>query len=189
LVLPQDANVAAGKGKSHSAVPSPFLVSRSEPTAKAGRWLFGAMGTENAVGTCPWRPCTPRTKEVGDEVLLAFSRTMEQAFKHGFVSRFGGDEFIALFCGDVTREQVRQAISKFQHLLKEKSLTLQTGRVNASIGIAYDSTGVVPIDDLYQRADQALYAAKRQGKNCAVEWSPELKKELNDIAEGKKSGK
>ena len=70
LVLPQDANVAAGKGKSHSAVPSPFLVSRSEPTAKAGRWLFGAMGTENAVGTCPWRPCPPRTKEVGDEVLL-----------------------------------------------------------------------------------------------------------------------
>ena len=127
--------------------------------------------------------------QVGDEVLLAFSRTMEQAFKHGFVSRFGGDEFIALFCGDVTREQVRQAISKFQHLLKEKSLTLQTGRVNASIGIAYDSTGVVPIDDLYQRADQALYAAKRQGKNCAVEWSPELKKELNDIAEGKESGK
>ena len=127
--------------------------------------------------------------QVGDEVLLAFSRTMEQAFKHGFVSRFGGDEFIALFCGDVTREQVRQAISKFQHLLKEKSLTLQTGRFNASIGIAYDSTGVVPIDDLYQRADQALYAAKRQGKNCAVEWSPELKKELNDIAEGKESGK
>ena len=116
--------------------------------------------------------------QVGDEVLLAFSRTMEQAFKQGFVSRFGGDEFIALFCGDVTREQVRQAISKFQHLLKEKSLSLQTGRVNASIGIAYDSTGVVPIDDLYQRADQALYAAKQQGKNCAVEWSHELKKEI-----------
>ena len=34
------------------------------------------------------------------------------------------------------------------------------------------------LDDLYQRADQALYAAKRQGKNCAVEWSAELKKEI-----------
>ena len=103
---------------------------------------------------------------------------MVEAFKQGFVARFGGDEFLAIFCGDVTREQVRQAVGKFQHLLKEKSLALQTGRVDASIGIAYDSTGVVPIDDLYQRADQALYAAKRQGKNCAVEWSAELKKEI-----------
>ena len=117
--------------------------------------------------------------QVGDEVLLAFSRTLEQAFKQGFVARFGGDEFLALFCGDYSREQVRQAIAKFQHLLKEKSLSMQTGQVNASIGVAYDPTGVVPIDDLYQRADQALYAAKRQGKNCSMEWSPELKKELS----------
>ena len=119
--------------------------------------------------------------QVGDEVLLAFSRTLEQAFKQGFVARFGGDEFLALFCGDYTREQVRQGISRFQHLLKEKSLSLQTGRVNSSIGIAYDATGVVPIDDLYQRADQALYAAKHKGKNCVVEWSPELKKELAEL--------
>jgi diguanylate cyclase (GGDEF)-like protein len=121
--------------------------------------------------------------QVGDEVLLAFSRTMEQAFKQGFVSRFGGDEFLALFCGDVTREQVHQAISRFQHLLKEKSLSMQTGRVNSSIGIAYDSTGVVPIDDLYQRADQALYAAKHRGKNCVVEWNSELRKELAELEE------
>ena len=121
--------------------------------------------------------------QVGDEVLLAFSRTLEQAFKQGFVARFGGDEFLALFCGDYTREQIRQGISRFQHLLKEKSLSLQTGRVNSSIGIAYDATGVVPIDDLYQRADQALYAAKSRGKNCVVEWSPELKKELAELKE------
>ena len=122
--------------------------------------------------------------QVGDEVLLTFSRTLEQAFaKQGFVARFGGDEFLALFCGDVTREQVRQAIGRFRHLLKEKSLAMQTGRVDASIGVAFDSTGVVPIDDLYQRADQALYAAKRQGKNCTVEWTPEMKKDLAGEAE------
>ena len=119
--------------------------------------------------------------QVGDEVLLAFSRTLEAAFKQGFVARFGGDEFLVLFCGDYTREQIRQNISRFQHLLKEKSMSMQTGRVNASIGIAFDSTGVVPIDDLYQRADQALYAAKRRGKNCFVEWTSELKKELSEL--------
>ena len=60
---------------------------------------------------------------------------------------------------------------------------MHTGRVDASIGVAFDSTGVVPIDDLYQRADQALYAAKRQGKNCTVEWTPEMKKDLAGEAE------
>lgn len=119
--------------------------------------------------------------QVGDEVLLAFSRTLEEAFKQGFVARFGGDEFLVLFSGDYTRELVRQNIGRFQHILKEKSLSMQTGRVSSSIGVAFDATGVVPIDDLYQRADQALYAAKHQGKNCAVEWTPELKKELAGV--------
>ena len=123
--------------------------------------------------------------QVGDEVLLAFSRIMEQAFKEGFVARFGGDEFLALFCGSFTREQVGKAVAKFQHLLKEKSLSMQTGRICASIGIAFDPTGVVPIDDLYQRADQALYAAKGKGKNCAMEWSPDMKKEMAEKSSGK----
>lgn len=116
--------------------------------------------------------------QVGDEVLLLFSRALEAAFKPGFVARFGGDEFLAIFCGNHTREQVRRCVTAFQHLLQEKSLSLQTGQVNASIGIAYDSTGVVPIDDLYQRADMALYAAKSKGKNCVVEWTSDMKKDL-----------
>ncbi len=116
--------------------------------------------------------------QVGDEVLLAFSRAMEEAFKEGFVARFGGDEFLVLYCGDHTRDSIREDIKRFRHLLKEKSISMQTGRVEASIGVAFDGTGVVPIDDLYQRADQALYAAKHGGKNRTMEWTPEMKKEL-----------
>ena len=42
----------------------------------------------------------------------------------------------------------------------------------ASIGIAAASVSMSGLDALMQAADQALYQAKAQGRNCVVPWSP-----------------
>jgi diguanylate cyclase (GGDEF)-like protein len=45
-------------------------------------------------------------------------------------------------------------------------------KVTASIGIAAASVGMSGLDVLMRAADQALFQAKAQGRNCAVQWSP-----------------
>ena len=50
-------------------------------------------------------------------------------------------------------------------------------RITASIGMAEASVSMSGIDVLMRAADQALYQAKEQGRNCVVRWSqPEAPK-------------
>jgi diguanylate cyclase (GGDEF)-like protein len=45
-------------------------------------------------------------------------------------------------------------------------------KVTASIGIAAARLSMSGIDVLMRAADQALYQAKAQGRNCVMPWSP-----------------
>ena len=105
--------------------------------------------------------------DVGNVVL----RQTAQAIKSGLraqdvVCRTGGDEFIvicpetdltaALACG----ERVRKAVAAMR--VRTGSLDL-TGSVSVGVAIRDDQT--VDIDALIKRADEAVYAAKHQGRN------------------------
>ena len=100
----------------------------------------------------------------GDETLAAIGRTIQsQRGPHGFAARLGGEEF-GLFMTDLDElaaelqcEYIREAV---QNLPVNIPATV-------SIGIAKYKPG----DDatiLCTRADEALYAAKRGGRNCVV---------------------
>ena len=45
-------------------------------------------------------------------------------------------------------------------------------KLTASIGIAAASVSMSGLDALMRAADQALYQAKAQGRNCTVQWLP-----------------
>jgi diguanylate cyclase (GGDEF)-like protein/PAS domain S-box-containing protein len=109
--------------------------------------------------------------EVGDEFLVAISLQMKQQLREiDTLVRMGGDEFIVLLPENHNDEFVEVPIV---NLLKAcetpvsfKGLVL---KVSASIGISFYSNNgqaqKLTSDALIRQADQAMYVAKRAGKN------------------------
>jgi diguanylate cyclase (GGDEF)-like protein len=104
---------------------------------------------------------------VGDEVIMAVARRLEECVRGGdIVARLGGDEFAILLerVGDardtaIVAERVQEALAKpiniggFDH------------RVTASIGVALSSAANERPEYLLRSADMAMYRAKSAGRN------------------------
>lgn len=108
-----------------------------------------------------------RGHEVGDEVLVVVARRLERAVRPSdVVARFGGDEFVALCKGPIEAAEARLIARRIERSLAAPIPTASgTVRVTASVGI---SCGLIEADsptDLLQRADVAMYHAKRLGKD------------------------
>ncbi|PYC71083.1 GGDEF domain-containing protein [Micromonospora arborensis] len=95
--------------------------------------------------------------QAGDQVLVGLARALEGALRHGDeLYRIGGDEFVAVIEVSRPEEAVRIA----------ERLTEAARRIGRtiSVGVALPRPGESP-DRTLRRADQALYAVKRQGRD------------------------
>jgi diguanylate cyclase len=113
----------------------------------------------------------------GDEVLVAVARTLRAAVRgHDVVARIGGDEFGMLIAGLT----LRQAETRLRNTLKqlgEIPAGPVAGRLTVSCGLVECCAGDTA-RTLMMRADEALYDAKRQGKNRLAVKSPPLIRDL-----------
>lgn len=105
---------------------------------------------------------------VGDELLQHVARRLKHAVTEGdTVARRGGDEFTLLICDLDTPEQSLKIADRIQIMLSQPyhlaGLQLDIG---ASIGISLYPDHAANSDDLLDRADQAMYQAKHQGRAC-----------------------
>ena len=117
----------------------------------------------------------------GDAALCHVAAALQDNCKpDNLVCRTGGDEFLLVCLGAVTQrklmeraEQVRQAI--------EVPLTWasQVIRVGTSIGASIPTTPGTTGEALIQMADQALYAAKDEGRNQVVLYTESLGRKQN----------
>ena len=109
--------------------------------------------------------------QVGDEVLRAIGNAIQMSVRDEDVpARYGGEEFmvllrnpnpgIALEVGERIRTTVRDMD------LVDAGVT---DRVTVSVGVASGYDAVEPISEIVERADRALYAAKRTGRDRVVE--------------------
>jgi diguanylate cyclase len=106
---------------------------------------------------------------IGDQVLKLVAHAFAANLKHGdFVARWGGDEFAAILPhispenATVVAERVRDTIASKSIRKKNSKETL--GKVTMSFGIASIEANDT-VDSLVERADKAMYRAKKTGKN------------------------
>ena len=104
----------------------------------------------------------------GDMLLKSFAREIEKLIPEGAIlARFGGEEFILLL-PDTKLERAHILACKVQQFFSEHIHQLEgiTGLRNTlSIGVAARNHHHQEPEDLIRQADEALYAAKENGRN------------------------
>ena len=99
----------------------------------------------------------------GDEVLLLMSQIMKRSFRAtDLLFRFGGEEFIMVVASE-EKSGAHRALERFRSSVERFEFP-QVGQVTVSIGAVKVGKEVVPAE-LVGHADQALYYAKRNGRN------------------------
>lgn len=102
---------------------------------------------------------------VGDRVLLLVAQALKSAVRSvDLVARFGGDEFAVLASGVSLAQAESRLNAVAAKLASTSAVPGDSIGITISCGITTYTTGDT-IDGLMQRADEALYASKRGGKN------------------------
>ncbi|WP_133129878.1 diguanylate cyclase [Legionella yabuuchiae] len=107
--------------------------------------------------------------DAGDEVLKFIGKELQQGIRAGDIPcRFGGDEFVILFINaesETAKNRVDEIISRINSTriqFQDEALP----QIHLSAGLATAPDYAVSADELMRAADDALYKAKKSGKNC-----------------------
>ena len=114
--------------------------------------------------------------QVGDQVLRLVAQVLTSSVKgRDLAARYGGEEFAVLLPQTDLEgarhlaEQIRRTVANSRIRLKSNGRHL--GAITLSVGCAqYDPREA--LSDLIRRADEALYQAKRQGRNRVIAAPP-----------------
>ncbi len=111
--------------------------------------------------------------QIGDRILLsAAQRFGKHVRSSDFLARYGGEEFVVMMSDlDLAQAEIKftEILARIAGCSHEYTKDGQDFKVNltASCGLAEFNSQDTP-DDLIRRADEALYEAKRTGKNRVV---------------------
>ncbi len=110
---------------------------------------------------------------IGDEVLRMVAQRLKGRLRESdLVARVGGDEFVVLLPQQYDNETAHKVA---EDIIEQMHMPFfveghQLG-IGISIGIANYPDHAATIDDLVRLADQAMYVAKKEGKNRWAEFS------------------
>ncbi|MBS1170739.1 MAG: hypothetical protein H6R01_1657 [Burkholderiaceae bacterium] len=106
--------------------------------------------------------------DIGDRVLIEVAHRLQNVVRPGdMVARMGGDEFVVLLTARTSQQDIDAVTDRIlachaePYLIKQFRWTL-----TMSVGVTiYPNDSVNDADTLIRHADQAMYEAKRNGKN------------------------
>jgi diguanylate cyclase (GGDEF)-like protein len=108
--------------------------------------------------------------DVGDRLLVSVAGRLKELLRmEDTVARIGGDEFVILLPKVDDEQQVKVAAEKIiKALTKQFEFDEKVLKIGGSLGVAiYSKHGVTPAN-LLKCADEAMYSAKRLGRNMFV---------------------
>jgi diguanylate cyclase (GGDEF)-like protein len=105
--------------------------------------------------------------DVGDLVLKQTAAVLRDVTRHGEEpARLGGEEFVVV-CTGASENHAAAAAERIRLAVEANEIVTPTfqGRVTVSLGVAGRTARMQSIDALIKAADDAVYAAKRGGRN------------------------
>ena len=119
--------------------------------------------------------------DAGDALLVESGHRLQALVGDtGQVARLGGDEFVVLLNGydaEAAYQLAQRIIVDFRRPLLHSARPLF---IKTSVGIAMRAEGDQTPGELLKDADLALYAAKQQGRNRAVFYSPAMRQAMQE---------
>lgn len=107
--------------------------------------------------------------QAGDKFLIELGKELKATFRESdVVGRIGGDEFFALMRNVSEIMQVEKKAQEMLDLILRIGEAYPQVKVSGSIGISLYPGNGRTLDEMYAKADEALYEAKRGGKNQYV---------------------
>ncbi len=104
---------------------------------------------------------------IGDQILLAFAAELSKSFREtDILGRTGGDEFVVLIKNVQSIALVCDKLQRLTASFKKYGIDNGfPGRLSTSIGVAMYNKDGKTYEELFKKADAALYEAKRNGKD------------------------
>lgn len=115
--------------------------------------------------------------DVGDEILIAISATINKLCRHNdLCARIGGEEFVIL-CMNINEESACLFAERVRCHIERMARSFES-TVTASIGLSVGNMKSSTYDDLYKQADTALYLAKSEGRNKVIKYAESANAQL-----------
>jgi diguanylate cyclase (GGDEF)-like protein len=114
---------------------------------------------------------------VGDQVLKHIASLCQKNIRQvDLIGRFGGEEFIFLL-PETSKENAKKFAERLVKIIFDTPLKLDSKQINVSVsvGVASFEENDLPFEEIIRRSDDALYEAKRKGRNRV-----ELYESVND---------
>jgi diguanylate cyclase (GGDEF)-like protein len=111
---------------------------------------------------------------VGDDVLRDTSDIIRKTIRKGdILGRYGGEEFVVMLDGTGSAE-ARETAEALRVKIHRAKIMGDKRDITASLGVASYPEHAGTVRSLVEKADKALYIAKRTGRNKHVVWDESM---------------
>lgn len=121
----------------------------------------------------------------GDSILVDLSQELQDLFRScDVVGRIGGDEFLVFLRGIKHRNHIEDKAADICRVFELLYSNDNGDKITGSLGISLFPQDGDTFEELFKKADIALYSSKTEGKNCYTFYSeetPELSEEDQEL--------
>ena len=104
--------------------------------------------------------------QVGDELLKAVTKDLQEIVPDAYIARIGGDEFVILIIGQREKHEILEVTEEICDSVERLAVSPEVRSViSLSVGVLLNEKAETTIDDVLFKSDSAMYYSKKTGKN------------------------